>query len=94
MSKLACIAATLFVIPTPVLAQIVFVDVPTKVEPTKADSPKSDTDKIECRTQDTTGTRLGRHVVCLTREQWWLYEHEQKEWLARIQALSTIGSGG
>jgi hypothetical protein len=87
MPEFPLIAAALFVIPAPVLAQIVFEDAPIKVAPTGASSSKSDLDKIECRAQDVTGSRLKRHQVCLTKEQWWLYEHEAKEKLQEWQVV-------
>lgn len=101
MSRLVYLAATLLVIPAPVVAQIVFEDdapppktTPTNVEPTPANRAKSDLDKVECRNEDPTGTRLNRHMVCLTKAQWFAYDATFKEWTQHIQALASIGSGG
>jgi len=88
MSKSSLIAAALFVIPAPAVAQIVFVDPPAIAPPTRADKAKSDTEKIECRAEDTLGSRLERHQVCLTKEQWWAYEQEDKQ---RVQEWQIIG---
>jgi len=88
MSKTSLIAAALFVIPAPAVAQIVFVDAPPIAPPTKMDKSKSDTEKIECRAENQLGSRLGRHQVCLTKEQWWAYEQEDKQ---RVQQWQIIG---
>lgn len=79
MSRLSLIAATLLVIPAPVLAQFVFEGDLTKFTPTKADKSKSDLDHLECRAQDVLGSRLERHQVCLTKGQWAIYEQEDKQ---------------
>jgi hypothetical protein len=89
MSKLPLIAAAFLAIPAPALAQIVFVDTPPLAPPTKQDKSKSDWDKIQCRAQDETGSRLRREPVCLTKWQWWSAEQETKEW---IQSMERLGS--
>lgn len=94
MSKLAYFTPALMVIPGPALAQIVFQDAPPVAPPTRAEKNQSDLDRIQCRMQDTTGTRLGRHQVCLTREQWLTYEAEEKDWIVHIQAQAGANSGG
>ena len=87
MSKFAIIAAALLAVPAPVLAQIVFQDDLTKFTPTKSDKAKSDTDKIVCRAQDDLGSRLERHQVCLTKQQWLTYEQEAKQRVADWQRI-------
>lgn len=90
MSKFILIAATLLAVPAPVVAQTIFedgVDV-TKFTPTKQDKLKSDWDKVECRTEDTLGSRLDRNRVCLTKWQWWAYEQEAKQ---RVYDWQRIG---
>ncbi len=94
MSKLAYLTAALMVVPGPVLAQIVFQDAPAVAPPTKADKNKSDLERIQCRMQDTTGGGGGGHQVCLTREQWLIYEAEEKDWIVHIQAQAGANSGG
>ena len=79
MSRFAFIAAALLAVPTPVLAQIVFEGDLTKFIPTKADKSRSDLDHLECRAQDVLGSRLERHQVCLTKQQWLIYEQEEKQ---------------
>jgi len=88
MSKFAIIAAALLAVPALVLAQIVFQDDLTKFTPTKSDKAKSDTDKIVCRAQDDLGSRLERHQVCLTKQQWLTYEQEAKQ---RVSDWQRIG---
>lgn len=88
MSKFVVIAAVLLAVPAPVVAQIIFVDDLTKFTPTKADKSKSDLDKLECRSQDVLGSRLERHQVCLTKEQWFSYEQEAKQ---RVYDWQRIG---
>jgi len=90
MFKSSLIVAALLAIPAPALAQIVFVDPPPPIAPpTRADMMKSDTDKIECRAENTLGSRLGRHQVCLTKEQWWAFEQEARQ---RVQDWGRLGS--
>lgn len=79
MSKLPFLAAALFLIPAPVLAQIVIVENPPMPLPTKSTAANSDWDKLECRSQDVLGSRLQRHQVCLTKWQWFTYEQEEKD---------------
>ncbi|HEV8406344.1 MAG TPA: hypothetical protein VGQ34_00285 [Sphingomicrobium sp.] len=94
MYKLSIVTAVLLIIPAPVLAQIVFEGDLTKFVPTKADRSKSDLDQVQCRMQDTTGTRLERHQVCLTKEQWLQYESEEKDFIQLIQARAAAPSSG
>jgi hypothetical protein len=87
MSKFAFIALGLLLTPAPVLAQIVFDDSPpaqAKAQPKK----KSDVDKIECRTQDTLGSRLQAHQVCMTKQQWATYELDSK---LKVHEMQDIG---
>jgi hypothetical protein len=88
MPKFRWLAATLLIAPVPVLAQITFVDPPRAVIAAKQASAKSDTDKLECRMQDSTESRIGRHAVCLTKEQWLMQEHGDKEMARHIQEQS------
>jgi hypothetical protein len=88
MSKLAYMTAVLMVVPGPALAQIVFQDAPAIPPPTKAEKSKSDLDKIVCRSQETLGSRLERHQVCLTKEQWLSAEQEAKN---KVHDMQTIG---
>lgn len=87
MSNFRVVAAVLLAMPGPVAAQIVFEDAPPKVTPANIDNTKSDWDKIECRAQDLLGSRLERHKVCLTKWQWWLFEHEERDEIRRWQIL-------
>lgn len=89
MSKLAYLIAALLVIPAPALAQIVFQDSPPKA-PAKSDTKKSDVDKLICRSQETIGSRLERHQVCLTQQQWTANEQEAKNKVHDMQVLGLI----
>ena len=88
MSKSLLVAAALLLNSAPALAQIVIVDSPPVPPPTKSDQARSDWDKIQCRSEGVTGSRLERHQVCLTRWQWWAYEQEAKQ---RVQQWQIIG---
>ena len=88
MSRFAWLAAALLAVPVPLLAQITFVDPPKTIASSKPADSKSDLDKVECRMQDSTENRLGRHSVCLTKEQWLLQERADKDMARRIQEES------
>ena len=87
MSKLALLTAGLLIIPAPVAAQITVDDAPIKVALAKPNL-KSDLDRIECRAEDTTGSRLQRNRVCLTKQQWWSYEQEAKQRVQQWQIVA------
>jgi hypothetical protein len=87
MPKFRWLAVPLLVVSVPVLAQITFVD-PPRAASAKQAGAKSDIDKLECRMQDSTESRIGRHAVCLTKEQWLLREHGDKEMARHIQEQS------
>ena len=86
MTKLAYITAALMVIPAPALAQIVFDDSPPVAASAKGAKPKSDVDKVECRSQDTLGSRLQPHQVCMTKSQWFAYEQGYKQDVSNMQS--------
>jgi hypothetical protein len=86
MSKLAYITAALMVIPAPAVAQIVFDDSPPLATPAKGTKAKSDVDKVICRSQDTIGSKLQAHQVCMTKSQWFAYEQQYKDDVAGMQA--------
>jgi hypothetical protein len=90
MSKLAYLAAALMVVPGPALAQIVFQDAPAVAPATKAEKSKSDLDKVVCRSQDALGSRLDRHQVCMTKEQWFAAEQEAKNKVHDMQVLGLL----
>ena len=94
MRTLALIAGLFLTLPAPALAQITFVETSTKVASTDPNHVKSDDDKIVCRMQDNTGSRVRSNKLCLTKAQWWQYEHEEKEWVQHMQELASIGHGG
>ena len=57
---------------------------PTAASP-KADGKKSDLDRVVCKAEDTTGSRLNAKKVCLTVAQWQDYENDAKDQTRRIQ---------
>lgn len=88
MSKLAYVTAALLLIPAPALAQISFQDSPAVAPAPKAQTTKSDLDKVVCRSQDTIGSRLERHQICMTKQQWLTAEQEAK---TKVHDLQVIG---
>ena len=53
-----------------------------------ATDPRIDSNAIVCKSEDTTGTRLGAKKVCLTRQQWADMAAESRERLQKDQNLS------
>lgn len=94
MSKYAFVGAGLLVISAPGLAQIVIQDTPTPVVPAKNASSKSDLDKVVCRQQETIGSRLEGHQVCMTKQQWWQFEQDNKLKTQEIQSRAPGPSSG
>jgi len=96
MSKLAYITAAILVIPAPALAQIVFQDTPPAAAPAPAKAPgvPSDLDKIECRMQETIGSRLQAHKVCMTKQQWFQAEQDEKNKVKELQDLTPVRPSG
>ena len=87
MSKTAFITAALMVLPAPLLAQAA----PTAPAPqasVKPDLSKSDMDKVVKRSQDEIGSRLERHQVCMTKQQWMTNEQEAK---LKVHDLQMMG---
>ncbi|HEX3422365.1 MAG TPA: hypothetical protein VHS33_03040 [Sphingomicrobium sp.] len=94
MSKVLYVAAALLVVPAPSLAQIVIGDTPAPAATTKVATTKSDLDKIECRSQDTIGSRLQGHQVCMTKQQWWQAEQDNKRKVEELQDLTPTRPSG
>lgn len=94
MSKYAFVAAGLLVVSAPGLGQIVIQDTPTPVVPAKNAAPKSDLDKVVCRMQETIGSRLDSHQVCMTKQQWWQFEQDNKLKVQEIQSRAPGPSSG
>lgn len=86
MSKFAFISAALLIIPSPGFAQIVFQDPPPP--PAAKAKAKSDVDKVVCRMQDTLGSRLQAHQVCMTKQQWAQYE---QDWKNKVHDMQVLG---
>ncbi|MGE5562326.1 MAG: hypothetical protein ACM3ZV_03355 [Bacillota bacterium] len=84
MLKFAYMAAALMLAPAPAFAQIVFDDNGTTAAPAKP-ALKSDLDKIVCRMQDTIGSRVQAHKVCLTKQQWFQAEQDEKNKVKELQ---------
>jgi invasion protein IalB len=94
MSKYAFIGAGLLAISAPGLAQIVIQDTPTPVVPAKSAGAKSDLDKVVCRMQEDIGSRLQSHQVCMTKQQWWQFEQDNKLKVQEIQSRAPGPSSG
>ena len=94
MIKLAYLAAGLTLASAPALAQIVFDDSPTTVATPAKPGLKGDLDKIVCRTQDSIGSRVQRQKVCLTKQQWWQQEQDNKRKVQEIQDRTPAPSSG
>jgi hypothetical protein len=94
MSKYTFITAGLLVISAPAFAQIVIQDTPTPVVPAKNAGSKSDLDKVVCRVQETIGSRLDSHQVCMTKQQWWQFEQDNKQKVQEIQSRAPGPSSG
>lgn len=94
MSKYAFITAGLLVISAPAFAQIVIQDTPTPMVPAKNAGSKSDLDKVVCRVQQTIGSRLDSHQVCMTKQQWWQFEQDNKLKVQEIQSRAPGPSSG
>lgn len=86
MPKIAFIVAAAAFLPAPALAQIVFDNPPPA--PVRVAGTKSDVSKLECRSQDTLGSRLQAHQVCMTKQQWFQFEQDNKQKAAELQQLT------
>ncbi len=94
MSRYAFITAGLLIVSGPAFSQIVFDDSPRPAAPAKSAAVKSDLDKVICRMQDTLGSRLQAHQVCMTKQQWWQYEQDNKRKVEELQDLTPVRSSG
>lgn len=87
MSRVAYIAAALLAVPAPGFSQIVFDDSPPPAA-AKTANANSDINKLECRMQDTLGSRLQAHKVCMTKGQWAEFERDNKRKVEELQDLT------
>lgn len=88
MFKLAYVMAAALLLPAPAFSQIVFEESPVPAAaPAESAVPKSDVDKLECRRQETIGSRLQTRKVCLTKEQWFQVEQQYKEKVQQLQIV-------
>jgi hypothetical protein len=85
MLKFAYIAAALMLAPATAFAQIVFDDTAAATATPARAGAKSDLDKIVCRVQDTIGSRVQAHRVCLTKQQWFQAEQDEKNKVKELQ---------
>lgn len=86
MRRALTLAPLLFVIPMPLLA--------LSGEPQPAPSPtpvvnKEASNKLICRREVKTSSRMGAAKICLTRQQW-----EEKDEAGRRDLRQTEGNGG
>jgi len=54
-------------------------------QPAATPAKESSLDKIVCKTDDTSGSRLKRHKVCATVREWQEQQAENREALERLQ---------
>lgn len=93
MKLFAYIGAAMALIPAPSLAQIVIEDSPAAATTAKP-GVRSDLDKVVCRMQDTLGSRLQAHKVCMTKQQWWQAEQDNKRKVEELQDLTPTRPSG
>lgn len=56
-----------------------------------ASKPASDPDqKMICKTEESTGSRLGGHKVCMTKAQWAEQSKDAKENLSKVQVSGSL----
>ena len=94
MPKYAFLTAGLLIISAPAFSQIVVQDTPMPIVPAKNAGSKSDLDKVVCRMQETIGSRLQSHQVCMTKQQWWQFEQDNKMKVQEIQDRAPGPSSG
>ena len=95
MRKLVYLSIAALLVPAPAAAQIVIGDTPVTAAPAQAaTASKSDLDKIECRQQETIGSRLQTHKVCLTKQQWIQAEQDNRRKLQELQELAPTRPSG
>ena len=76
----------LMLIATPATAQVTSLEAANQLP--KTGNP----DRVVCERQETTGTRLGAHKVCLTVAEWAEKKREHRETLESIQRFgSSVG---
>lgn len=68
---------------TPAAAQVTSLEAANQLPKT------GDPNRIVCERQETTGTRLGAHKVCLTVAEWAEKTREHRETLESIQRFGT-----
>jgi hypothetical protein len=90
MMRFSLIIAGLSMVSGAAVAQIAAQPVPVPVPPAKIAKSKSDLDKVICRSQDTLGSRLQAHQVCMTLEQWQQYQYDNRDKAAEMQGLSGL----
>lgn len=85
MSKVVALSA-LIVLAHPLVAQS-----PTQTTAQNQAQPKPNAvDKIVCKTEETTGTRLGGHRVCATESEW---REQAEQTQAAVQKIEQQDSG-
>ncbi len=56
--------------------------------PAPASASAKDLDRVICRTEEQTGTRLGAHRVCLTKLEWNVQAHDAGDAAALVERKS------
>ena len=81
-------AALVFAASSGVFAETSSPPAPTAGAKVAKASDKNDPDKIICKTEDTTGTRLGAKRVCHTRSEWAEMHRITQQSVEGVQAQS------
>lgn len=85
------LAAALLAAAGPALAQTATQAVPQPVPPANASpTAKNDVNKVVCQEQDTIGSRLQAHKVCMTVSQWKEFQAANRQETETMQGLSGI----
>ncbi len=81
---------SLMLIATPALADQVQAPAAAATPATSAASAKP---KLICETQESIGTRLGSHKVCMTAEQWHQQRSDAGDFAQRAQSATYANKG-
>ena len=92
MMKFALMIAGFSMVSGAAVAQSASQPVPAPVPPAKISKSKSDVDKVVCKSEDTLGSRLQAHQVCMTLQQWQQYQYDNREKAQQMQGLSGLAA--
>jgi len=84
--KLAMIAALLLLTPSALLAQAVTSTAANTQQARDSQEETGDPNRMVCRNEKTTGSRLGRQRICMTAQQWADQQRIDRQAVERSQA--------